>query len=136
MPRSRFCIDVYLLDLSIVLQATLVSNVDVTCPGDPVTFTCTIAGGILQWEMSPPPGTSFSIFDDTVSENTPINVSMIVGSQAGFQFERVRTVSNQGELRSTLTTVSNNLSSLNGTIVTCQTQGSLTIQVAGMLHSE
>ena len=100
------------------------------CTGDAITFTCTVAGTILQWEVNPPASSGFTLLDDTVSSGTPINVPEMLGSNPGFQFQRLRTAAQEG-LNSTLTTISN-ISSLNGTTVTCQTQGPLTIQVAGM----
>ena len=107
------------------------SNISVACPGQSVTFSCTVTGVLLQWEMSPPASSGFSLLDDTVSSSTPIGVPLIIGSNTAFQFQRVRTVSNPGELSSTLTTISD-ISSVRGTLVTCQTQSSLTIQVAGI----
>ena len=107
------------------------SNISVACPGQSVAFTCTVAGTILQWEVNPPASSGFTSLDNTVSSGTPIDVPLIIGSNTGFQFQRVRTVSNPGELSSTLTTISD-ISSVRGTLVTCQTQSSLTIQVAGV----
>ena len=106
------------------------SSLEVACTGDAVTFTCTVAGAILQWEVNPPASSGFTLIDDTVSSSTSINVPQVLGSNPGFQFQRLRTAAQEG-LKSTLATISN-ISSLNGTMVTCQTQGTVTIQVAGM----
>ena len=101
------------------------------CPGDAVTFMCSVTGTVLQWKVDPPPGSGFSQLDITIRSNTLINVPLMVGSDPEFQFVSVPTVVNQGDLRSTLTTISN-ISSLRGSMVTCQEQGPLTIQVAGI----
>ena len=109
------------------------TNASVACPDDAVTFTCTVTGTSIQWMVVGPPGSSISTVTVLVRTTAMIDDPLIVGSDPRFMFESVRIAANDGDLRSTLTTVSN-ISSLGGSMVTCveQEQGPLTIQLAGI----
>ena len=123
----------YIFTLSVALEATLVTNASVACPDDVVTFTCTVTGTSLMWIIDAPPDSGLSQVTSNVRSNIPINEAQLVGIIQEFKFEIVRTAADEGKLRSTLTTVSN-ISSYNGSVVTCvgQEQGPLTIQLAGI----
>ena len=109
------------------------TNASVACPDDVVTFTCTVTGTFLNWMVVGPSASGISTVTVLVRTTTLIDDPLIVGSDPRFMFERVRIAANDGDLRSTLTTVSN-VSLLGGSVVTCveQEQGPLTIQVAGI----
>ena len=114
--------------------ATLTSNPNVACPDNTVTFTCTLPGDRVRWEVTPPPGSGLSSIAATVINNT---VPTFTFGNPGFTFHAVLTNISGGMAISTLTTVTN-VSLLEGSMVMCNVlggvmEGPLLITIAGML---
>ncbi len=97
------------------------------CPDDTVTFTCTLLGSSIRWDITPLQEAMFSI---TVSTS---NTDSTQGTPA---FRGVLTDSSGGMLTATLTSLSD-ASTVEGTMVECvggsSREGPLTITVAGEL---
>ncbi len=106
--------------------ATLISTPTVACPDDTVTFTCTLSGSILLWDITPPQGQG-NLFRISLSIT---NTDETRGNPA---FRGVLTDSS-GPLTATLTSLSE-ASIVEGTMVECvgenSQEGPLTITVAG-----
>ncbi len=99
------------------------------CPGDTVTFTCTLPGSLIRWKVTPPTvhGPSFRL---TLIFTSSENVAVTEGNPA---FRGVLTDSS-GPLTATLTSLSE-ASIVEGTMVLCEgassQEGPLTITVPG-----
>ncbi len=95
------------------------------CPGDTVTFTCTLPGTLIRWDVTPPQGARFSI---------SLRTSNTDETRANPAFRGVLTDSNGAMLTATLTSLSE-ASTVEGTMVECvgvsSREGPLTITVAG-----
>ncbi len=108
------------------------------CPSDPVVFTCTVVGRTnLRWTVAPPPDHPITA-EQTQIVTTSSSTLQPFGVE-GFMFEAAVANTSSDSLTSTLTTLTENVASLNGTFVSCtgdQTE-LLTIIVAGerTLHS-
>ena len=100
------------------------------CPGDTVTFTCTLPGSLIRWKVTPPKvqGPSFRL---TLIFTGSGNVAVTEGNPA---FRGVLTDSSRGMLTATLTSLSE-ASIVEGTMALCEgassQEGPLTITVAG-----
>ncbi len=100
------------------------------CPGDTVTFTCTLPDSLIRWKVTPPTvqGPSFRL---TLIFTGSENVAVTEGNPA---FRGVLTDSGGGMLTATLTSLSE-ASIVEGTMVLCEgassQEGPLTITVAG-----
>ena len=111
------------------------SNVSVACPGQTVAFSCTLPGSVIRWSVDPPPGSGLSRADSAILIATELDQIFTFGS-TGFMFQYVLTVASEGNLTTTLTTITE-ISLLRGSMVTCiglTQEGPLTIQVAGKLE--
>ena len=117
--------------LYLLPTAALTSNPSVACPGDTVTFTCTLPGNEVRWEVTPPPGSSTSDASGIVNSTIP---TLSIGP-TGFMFQAVY-IETSGEMTTaTLTTVTE-VSTLEGSMVMCNAvggvmEGPLVITVAG-----
>ena len=105
------------------------------CPGEELTYTCTIDGtgsSLTVWRMTPQPcaGSGVALFHSTLGD-PPIECG---------NFSAELTVSDGDCYTSTLTvTASPSIPELNGTVVICQDNpgnvaGSATILIVGRLH--
>ncbi len=98
------------------------------CPNDPVVFTC--IGNNLVWTIDPPPNHAVTgMLSVVVFESNGIGPLLPPSGPEGFMFQAAITATSSDSLTSTLTTLTE-VSSLNGTIVTCISE-SLTITLAG-----
>ena len=101
-----------------------------SCPGDTVTFTCTLPGSLIRWKVTPPTvqGASFRL---TLIFTGSVNVAVTEGNPA---FRGVLTDSSGGMLTATLTSLSE-ASTVEGFMVECEgassQEGPLTITMAG-----
>ena len=107
------------------------SNVSVACPGQTVSFTCTLPGSFVQWSVDPPPASGLSRAVSGFLSANELDQTFTFGS-TGFMFQAVLTDVSGGNLTTALNTITE-VSSLSGSMVTCTGEGSLTIQVAGKL---
>ena len=125
---------VYVCISSGFCEGTLMSNVSVACPGETVSFACTLPGTLLQWTVDPPTGSGLMRADSGVLLAGQLNETIPFGS-TGFMFQAVLTDASGGNLTSTLTTITD-VSLLSGSMVTCigaTQEGPLSIQIAGEL---
>ena len=100
--------------LGISATATLTTSyVGRPCPGELVTFTCTVTGVELVWDPS---------------DESPILISTVRPSSTRGLYAAMLTSNTTTELTSTLSTTARD-----GVTVECQTVDSVTIQVAGGL---
>ena len=102
------------------------------CPDEAVTFTCTLPGDRVRWEVTPPPGSGFSSIAGIVINNTV--PTLTIGSTGGI-FLAILTNISGGMATATLTTVTD-VSLLDGSMVMCNVlggvmEGPLPISVAG-----
>ncbi|XP_064403144.1 sushi, von Willebrand factor type A, EGF and pentraxin domain-containing protein 1-like [Halichondria panicea] len=112
------------IQLFSLAAATLTTIPTVACPGDTVTFTCTLPGTLIRWDVTPPQGARFSI---------SLRTSNTDETRANPAFRGVLTDSNGAMLTATLTSLSE-ASTVEGTMVECvgvsSREGPLTITVA------
>ncbi|XP_064403403.1 uncharacterized protein LOC135348934 [Halichondria panicea] len=111
------------MQLFSLAAATLTSIPPVACPGDTVTFTCTLPGSLIRWTVTSP---QLQVFTVTVDSNTN-------ETQGDPAFRGVLTDSRGGMVTATLTSLSE-ASIVEGTMVEClgasSQEGPLTITVA------
>ncbi len=109
-----------------MFAATLIYTPTVACHDDILTFTCTLSGSVVVWDITPPQGQG-NVFRISLSAS---NTEDTVGNPA---FRGVLTDSS-GPLTATLTSLSE-ASIVEGTMVECagesSREGPLTITVAG-----
>ncbi len=124
---SKMSISVFTGTQYYCFAATLTSTPNVTaCPDDIVTFTCTLSGSVLAWDITPPQGQG-NIF------RIGLSASSTEGTSGNPAFRGVLTDSS-GPLTATLTSLSE-ASIVEGTMVEClgesSREGPLIIAVAG-----
>ncbi|XP_064401978.1 uncharacterized protein LOC135347818 isoform X2 [Halichondria panicea] len=119
MVRLMFAVILVLLTCHGQVEATLTSTSTVAaCPDDIVTFTCTLPGNVLAWNIIPPQGQeNNNMFRITL---TASNTDETQGNPA---FRAVLT-DFSGPLTATLTSLSE-ASIVEGTMVLCEGEGSL-----------
>ncbi|XP_064395887.1 uncharacterized protein LOC135342922 [Halichondria panicea] len=112
------------IQLFSLAAATLTSTPPVACPDDTVTFTCTLPGIFIRWDVTPPQGQRFSI---------SLSISNTDSTRGNPAFRGVLTDSSGGMLTATLTSLSE-ASTVEGIMVECvgenSREGPLTINVA------
>ncbi len=125
LAAGNIIIHVYSLEHTL-FAATLTST-SVACPDDTVTFSCTLPGSILVWDITPPQGQG-NVFRISLSASNTENTE---GNPA---FRGVLTDSSGGMVTATLTSLSV-ASIVEGYMVECAGESSredpLTITVAG-----
>ena len=101
------------------IQLTSSSGDGAACPNDPVVFTYSVSGTVLQWIADPPPG--YVVSGQVRQLLFSISGTLLPARVEGFMF--VTNTSN-GTLTSTLTTITE-ASLLNGSVVTCSSRGTM-----------
>ncbi len=113
------------------IQLTSSTGDGAACPNDPVVFTCSVSGTVLQWIADPPPNYVVSGQVRQLLFSTTVN--LLPAGAEGFMFQAALTNTSNGTLISTLTTITE-VSLLNGSVVTCSSGGTMesrSITVAG-----
>ncbi len=113
------------------IQLTSSSGDGAVCPNDPVVFTCSVSGTVLQWIADPPPG--YIVSGQVRQLLFSISGTLLPAGVEGFMFQAAVTNTSNGTLTSTLSTITE-VSLLNGSVVTCSSGGTMesrSITVAG-----
>ncbi len=101
-----------------ILAAVLTSDATVVCPGDTITFTCSVRGDNVTWAVYTPPG--FAIAEHTIVVSDPISV---ISTSTGLRFQAVFTGISGGVITTILTNL-NDISLGYGDTVACSGQDS------------